>query len=141
MLMGTIVSMVLIFAGQLSVDFTNSIKQGLSTINFSEFLLGILLSFLLFAGSLHVNFNEIKSSVKSIVSFAIIGTLISTFLIGTPVYYLLAVFNINIPFIACLLLGSLISPTDPIAVIGILRKAKLSKSIEIKLTGESLFND
>ena len=139
--MGAIVSVGLIFAGELSDDFTNSIKQSLSTIDFSKFVLGILLSFLLFASSLHVKFHEIKSSAKSIFSFAILGTLLSTFLIGTAVYYLFPVFNINAPYITCLLFGSLISPTDPISVAGILKKANLSKSIEIKIVGESLFND
>ncbi len=104
-------------------------------------MLGVLLSFLFFASSLHVNVHEIKSSAKSILSFAILGTLLSTFLIGTAVYYLFPFFNIDAPYISCLLFGSLISPTDPISVTGILKKANLSKSIEIKIVGESLFND
>jgi len=140
-LMGTLVSFALIFIGKLSGGFTESIKQSLSEINFSEFILEILLSFLLFAGSLHVKFNEIKSSAKSIISFAVLGTLISTVIIGSLVYYLLPFFNAQVPYVACLLFGALISPTDPIAVIGILKQANLSKSIEIKITGESLFND
>ena len=80
--------------------------------------------------------SEIKSSAASILSFATVGTLISTFLVGTSAYYLLTLFGIEAPYIACLLFGALISPTDLIAVIGILKKAKLSKSIEIKITGE-----
>jgi CPA1 family monovalent cation:H+ antiporter len=140
-LMGTLVSFALIFTGKLSGGFTDSIKQSLAEINFSEFILEILLSFLLFAGSLHVKFDEIKSSAKSIVSFAVLGTLISTAIIGSLVYYLLPLFDAEVPYVACLLFGALISPTDPIAVIGILKQAKLSKSIEIKITGESLFND
>ena len=140
-LMGTLVSFALIFIGKLSGGFTDSIKQSLAEINFSEFILEILLSFLLFAGSLHVKFDEIKSSAKSIVSFAVLGTLISTAIIGSLVYYLLPLFDAQVPYVACLLFGALISPTDPIAVIGILKQAKLSKSIEIKITGESLFND
>ena len=140
-LMGTLVSFALIFIGKVSGGFTDSIKQSLAEINFSEFILEILLSFLLFAGSLHVKFDEIKSSAKSIVSFAVLGTLISTAIIGSLVYYLLPLFDAQVPYVACLLFGALISPTDPIAVIGILKQAKLSKSIEIKITGESLFND
>lgn len=141
MLMGTIFSTLLIIFGQLSPEFTKYIKSELAAIDFSEFLLGILLSFLLFAGSLHVNFTEMKKLWKSITSFATVGVIISTFLIGTGTFYLLPLFNIDIPFIACLLFGALISPTDPIAVMGILSKVGLSKSIEIRITGESLFND
>jgi monovalent cation:H+ antiporter, CPA1 family len=141
MLMGTLVSIGVVLAGTLSVDFTTSIKHRLSTIDFSEFILGILLSFLLFAGSLHVKFDEIKSYAKSIVSFATAGTVISTFLVGAAVYYLLPLFHIHFSLISCLLFGALISPTDPVAVIGILKKANLSKPIEVRVTGESLFND
>lgn len=141
MLMGVLVSVGLISMGKLSSDFTQSIKEGLSTLDFSKFILGILLSFLLFAGSLHVKFGDIKSSTKSILSFATVGTLISLFLIGTTIFYLLPFFNIQVPYVMCLLFGALISPTDPIAVIGILGKGNLSKSIETKIVGESLFND
>ncbi|MBL7991771.1 MAG: sodium:proton antiporter [Candidatus Kapabacteria bacterium] len=141
MLMGTIVSVTLIIAGQLSPAFTAYIKQELRLIDFSQFLLGILLSFLLFAGSLHVNFNALKHSGLSIVSFATMGTILSTVFIGTIAYYLFAAMGVGLPYIACLLFGALISPTDPIAVLGILKQAKISHSIEIKITGESLFND
>jgi CPA1 family monovalent cation:H+ antiporter len=141
MLMGTLVSLGLIFTGQLSESFTAAVQEGLSEINFSEFILGILLSFLLFAGSLHIKFEEIRSTAKSIISFATVGTLLSTFLIGTVIYYLLPVFEIQLAYTACLLFGALISPTDPIAVIGILKRSNLAKSVEIRITGESLFND
>jgi CPA1 family monovalent cation:H+ antiporter len=141
MLMGTIVSVALIIAGHLSPAFTAYIKQEIRLIDFSKFLLGILLSFLLFAGSLHVNFNALKHSGLSIVSFATMGTVLSTVFIGTIAYYLFAAMGVALPYIACLLFGALISPTDPIAVLGILKQAKISHSIEIKITGESLFND
>ncbi len=141
MLMGTLVSIAVIITGELSPAFTIYIKQQLSLINFSEFLLGILLSFLLFAGSLHVNYSSLRESAKSVISFATVGVLISTGLIATGIYYLLLLFNMQIPFIPCLLFGALISPTDPIAVLGILRKAHLPKKVEIKITGEALFND
>lgn len=141
MLMGTVVSLVIIIAGQLSPAVTAYIKQELALIDFSQFLLGILLSFLLFAGSLHVNFDDLKRSGLSIISFATMGTILSTVFIGTIVYYLFAAMNAPIPYIGCLLFGALISPTDPIAVLGILKKANIAHSVEIKITGESLFND
>jgi CPA1 family monovalent cation:H+ antiporter len=82
-----------------------------------------------------------KASAKSITVFATIGVLISTFLIGTAAYYLLHLFNLDVPYINCLLFGALISPTDPVAVLSILKEAKISDSIKIKIEGESLFND
>jgi len=139
--MGLVVSIGLISIGKLSPGFTQSIKNSLLALDFSEFILGIVLSFLLFGGSLHVKLEDIKASAKSIFSFATIGTLVSTFLIGTLTYLLMPVFGIQTPFIACLLFGALISPTNPIAVIGILGKSNLSKSIETNIVGESLFND
>ncbi len=141
MLMGLVVSIGLISIGKLSPGFTQSIKDSLLALDFSEFILGIVLSFLLFAGSLHVKLDDIKASAKSIFSFATIGTLISTCLIGTLAFFLLPFIGIEAPFLACLLFGALISPTDPIAVIGILGKSNLSKSIETNIVGESLFND
>jgi CPA1 family monovalent cation:H+ antiporter len=139
--MGTLIAIAIIMAGQVFPSFTTYIKEKLTHFNFSEFLLGILLSFLLFAGSLRLNVSEMKASGKSIAAFSTIGVLISTFLIGTITYYLLQLFAINIPYIHCLLFGALISPTDPVAVLSILKGANISSSIKIKIEGESLFND
>ncbi|MEC3874348.1 cation:proton antiporter [Chryseobacterium salviniae] len=141
MLMGVIAAMGVIIAGYFSKGFTEIITEKLLLIDFSEFLLGILLSFLLFAGSLHISFPDLKASSKSIVSFATLGTLISTAAVGFALFYILPLFGQNIPLIYCLLFGALISPTDPIAVMGILTKANLSKKIETNIVGESLFND
>jgi monovalent cation:H+ antiporter, CPA1 family len=139
--MGTIISLVLLAAGHLFPSFTQLIKQELAAIDFSEFLLGILLSFLLFAGSLRLNMGHMLASAKSITVFATIGVLVSTFLAGTIAFYILHLFNLNIPYINCLLFGALISPTDPVAVLNILKDARISDSIKIKIEGESLFND
>lgn len=141
MLMGVVTSVLMIAGGTISAPFTNLIKAELLHFDFSEFVLGILLSFLLFAGSLHVNYQEMKSSAVSILSFASVSTIVSTFLIGGVAYFVLGRFGFEVPLLACLLFGALVSPTDPIAVIGILKSAGLSKSIEIKITGESLLND
>lgn len=141
MLMGVLVATGVIVTGYFSVGFTEMIREKLSLIDFSEFLLGILLSFLLFAGSMHVSIPDLKKSAKSIISFATIGTLISTVVVGYSLFYLLSAFNQPIPLIYCLLFGALISPTDLIAVMGILKKTNLSKNIETNIVGESLFND
>ncbi|HCN50410.1 MAG TPA: sodium:proton antiporter [Chryseobacterium sp.] len=141
MMMGVFAAAGVIVTGYFSSGFTEMIREKLALIDFSEFLLGILLSFLLFAGSLHVSIPDLKKSAKSIISFATIGTLISTLIVGYSLFYLLSAFHQDIPLIYCLLFGALISPTDPIAVMGILKKTNLSKNIETNIVGESLFND
>jgi monovalent cation:H+ antiporter, CPA1 family len=141
MLMGTIASLAIVAISYFSPPFTEMVKEKLALIDFSEFILGVLLSFLLFAGSLHVQAKELRKSAKSILSFAVVGTVISTFIVAGGFYYLMQVFHQQIPFLYCLLFGALIAPTDPIAVMGILKKANLSKEVETNIVGESLFND
>jgi monovalent cation:H+ antiporter, CPA1 family len=140
-LTGTLIALVLIIAGHFSPPFTETIRQSLARLNFSEFLLGMLLSFLLFAGSLHINYKAIRYYAGIIFTFSTIGTILSAFFIGSAVYFLFRLFHIDADYISCLLFGALISPTDPIAVLNIMRKANLPHPIEIKITAESLFND
>lgn len=116
-------------------------KLLIAQIDFKTVLLDVMLSFLLFAGALHTNFQQLKIQRKPILTFATFGTLTSTFLVGVFVYYVLKLVNLDVDFIYCLLFGALISPTDPIAVLGILKQAKVPKKLETKIVGESLFND
>jgi CPA1 family monovalent cation:H+ antiporter len=101
----------------------------------------IMLSFLLFAGGFHLNAHRLAAQKWPILVLATVGILISTFLVGGAFYLLFSLFGIHVPFIACLLFGSLISPTDPIAVLAILKSAGIPESLELKIAGESLFND
>jgi CPA1 family monovalent cation:H+ antiporter len=116
-------------------------KEFIQSIDFKTVLLDIMLSFLLFAGALHTNFAELKTQRKPVIAFATLGILISTLLSGVFVYYLLQLIHFPVDFIYCLLFGALISPTDPIAVLGIMKKVGAPKNLEIKIVGESLFND
>jgi len=116
-------------------------REFIATIDFETVLLDIMLSFLLFAGALHTNFNQLKIQRWPILVFATLGVLVSTFLVGIITFFLLPMFGLEVPFIYCLLFGALISPTDPIAVLGILKKANAPKKLETKIVGESLFND
>lgn len=109
--------------------------------DFEHLLFDGILSFLLFAGALHVNIRELAKERWSILLFATVGVLISTFLIGGGLKLLALAMNIDMPFIYCLLFGSLISPTDPIAVLSILKETNVAKSLQLKIEGESLFND
>lgn len=110
-------------------------------VDFKTVLLDLMLGFLLFAGALHTDLEKLKKHRWPILAFATFGVLVSTFLIGTASFYLLKMLGMDVPFINCLLFGALISPTDPIAVLGILKKVGAPKKLEIKIVGESLFND
>ncbi|OIQ40264.1 MAG: sodium:proton antiporter [Bacteroidetes bacterium MedPE-SWsnd-G1] len=116
-------------------------KLLISEIDFETVLLDVMLSFLLFAGALHTSFQQLKVQRKPILAFATLGTITSTFLVGILVYYLLPLLSLEVDFIYCLLFGALISPTDPIAVLGILKQVGAPKKLETKIVGESLFND
>ncbi len=113
----------------------------LASIDFDETLLHGMLSFLLFAGALHVNLNDLAKQRWVIGILATFGVVGATFLIGGGAYYLFGMLQLNVPLVYCLLFGALISPTDPIAVLGILKSAGAPKTLETKITGESLFND
>jgi len=119
----------------------NAEKYIITHIDFKEVLLDIMLSFLLFAGALHTNFEQLRVQRWPILAFSTLGVIISTFLIGIGMFWVLPLIGLEIPFIYCLLFGALISPTDPIAVLSILKQAGAPKRLETKIVGESLFND
>lgn len=110
-------------------------------IDFDETLLTGMLGFLLFAGAMHINLDELLARKWTIGILASVGVVTSMFLVAAGSYAVFSLFGFEVPFIYCLLFGTLISPTDPIAVMGILKTAGASKSLEIKIAGESLFND
>jgi len=116
-------------------------KTMLVSIDFNATLLHGMLSFLLFAGALHVNLHDLAKQKWVIAILATAGVLTSTFIVGGAAWWLLGQFGLHVPLIDCLLFGALISPTDPIAVLGILKSSGAPKSLEVKITGESLFND
>lgn len=128
-------------AMDLSMGLAAKIKLLMDNIDFNATLMQGMLSFLLFAGALHVNINDLAKNKWIIGFLATIGICLSTLIIAFVCQWVLAKINIDLPFIYCLLFGALISPTDPIAVIGILKSAGAPKSLETKISGESLFND
>lgn len=139
--------MAMIFTLGISISslFTDVILNNavsiISSIDFKEVILDVMLSFLLFAGALHTKFAQLKVQRYPILMFATVGVLISTFLIGTLAFYLLNYLQLPITYLQALLFGALISPTDPIAVLGILKHAGAPEKLETKIVGESLFND
>lgn len=142
MLMAIVASLFIRFAGSTLIPHTTErMFKLISGLDFTEVLMGAMLNFLLFAGAIHVNFADLRQQKLPVITFSTISVIMSTFIIGAILYFIAPVFNIELPFLYCLLFGALISPTDPIAVLGILKKANVSKSLETKITGESLFND
>lgn len=142
MVISLVVSMFAIFLGFLGFDQLIDYEVGLlAQLDFAEVLLDGMLSMLLFAGALHVNINDLRKYKLPIGILAVIGTLVSAFLIAGATYVALPLLGFELSFIWCLLFGALISPTDPIAVMGILASAGAPKSLETVIAGESLFND
>jgi len=110
-------------------------------IDFYETLMDGMLSFLLFAGALHVNLDDLRQQKWVILLLSTAGVLTSTFLVGGLTWLIFNALGIYMPFIYCLVFGALISPTDPIAVLSVLKSVGVKKSLETKIAGESLFND
>lgn len=134
-------SLGIILLGNLGFGSEEEALQLVNSIDFDETLLHGMLSFLLFAGALHMDINRLMKQKWIIMTLATFGTVSSTFIMGAATWFILGLLDLNIPFIYCLLFGALISPTDPIAVLGILKKAGVPESLETKICGESLFND
>ena len=141
MIMAVVASLTIIILESVVPALYSFFCQTVLDIDFENFLLDVLLSFLLFAGAMHVNITDLKKEKWPILLFATLGVLISTFVVGGLLFGAGRMVGLGIPFIHCLLFGALISPTDPIAVIAILKSAGVSKSLELKIEGESLFND
>ena len=122
-------------------DTTREMYQLMQDFDFNEILMGAMLNFLLFAGALHINVYDLKEHKWPILTYASVSVVLSAFIISGILYVVTPYLGITIPYIYCLLFGTLISPTDPIVVLGVLKEAKVPKMIETKITGESLFND
>lgn len=141
MVIAIIFSMVMLFTNYIDPQLFQYAETLVEQINFSDVLLNVMLSFLLFAGALHTDSSLLRKEGRTILLFSVVGVVISTFLIASLLYGVVQLTGYNLNFIYCLLFGALISPTDPIAVLGILTKAGVPKKVEINIVGESLFND
>jgi len=141
MLIAMLSSLGLLLLGPFTLGLKEQVAVMLETVDFDDTLLHGMLSFLLFAGALHVNLADLAKQRWVIAVLATAGVLSATFIVGYMAYWIFGLFGLEIPLIYCFLFGALISPTDPIAVLGILTKAGAEKTLETKITGESLFND
>jgi len=122
-------------------DTTKEFFELIKEFDFNEILMGAMLNFLLFAGALHVNISDLKEQKIPIIIYSTVSVVLSALIISILLYYIAPMVGISIPYMYCLVFGTLISPTDPIVVLGVLKQAKVPKRIETKIVGESLFND
>lgn len=137
-----ILSLLLIITAELGlISIEDHVTTLLQKISFHDLVIDGMLSFLLFAGAIRIDLNALKEQKWEITSLAIGGTIASTFIIATLVYYILPLFQVHLPWMYCLLFGALISPTDPIAVLSIFKEMKIPTKFSIIAEGESLFND
>lgn len=142
MLIALVMSLSLIIIGHLGfLVEEEEVHTLVASIDFSDVLLKGMLAFLLFAGALHVNINDLLEKKWEIGILSTAGVVMSTLIIGTAIYFVTPLIGLQLDYIYCLLFGALISPTDPIAILGMLKKAQVPKSLSTKIAGESLFND
>lgn len=136
-----LLSLGLIGLYQLGLFDIHMAKDIIGSIDFSEVLLHGMLSFLLFAGALHIRTPDLKEVGITVAVLATVGVVMATFIIGTLVWKAAHLVGLDLPYIYALLFGALISPTDPIAVMAIIKTSGLSKKLYTKVGAESLFND
>ena len=123
------------------LGFRTAVRGAVESLDFPDLLMQGMLSFLLFAGALHVDLEAMAQRKWAIGTMATVGVLISTFVVGYATFLVAGWLGFTIPLSYCLVFGALISPTDPIAVLGILKSVDVPASLEAKIAGESLFND
>lgn len=141
MLIAMITSILLVIFGSRFETTLTDFSKLIAGLDFTEVLMGAMLNFLLFAGAVHVNIRDLKEQRGPIVIFSTLSVILSALLVGLLTYMIANWIGFNLPLIYCILFGALISPTDPIAVLSILKDANVPKSLETKIAGESLFND
>jgi CPA1 family monovalent cation:H+ antiporter len=141
MTIALVLSLALVFADVVGIGLREPAARFLDALHFEDTLLGSMLALLLFAGALHVDLGYLYGQKKIIALLATVGVVLTTFVAAVLVFYAANLLGLPLTFLDALLFGALISPTDPIAVLGILKNAKAPKSLETKIAGESLFND
>ncbi len=141
MVIALAMSLALVLLNALGIGLAVDARGFVQGIDFNLALMQGMLSFLLFAGALHVNLDDLFQQKWIVGILASVGVVLSTFIVGTASYYAFGLVGLELPYTYCLLFGALISPTDPIAVVGIMKLARAPKTLETKMTGESLFND
>ena len=138
---GLVASVIVFLVGVAYPPLLQSVCMAIEDFDFSEVVLGFLLGFLIFAGAFSSDAEGMNRERWPILLFSTVGILISTFVVSGMTFGVLSLLGIPIPFIHCLLFGALISPTDPIAVLAILKTTAVPRSLQADIAGESLLND
>ena len=141
MVLGLVASLGLVGLARFEVKPVLEFARLVNKLDFSTIVMQVMLGFLLFAGAIQVDARRLGRLRWPVGVLALVGTPLSTAIVAGAMYLLLPLFGLPTPFIYCVLFGALISPTDPVAVLSILTKANIPKSLETKIVGESLFND
>lgn len=141
MIMALVLSFITLVTGWLFPAFKEGAVGIMEEFDFSEVLYQIVLSFMLFAGAMQIDFKKLAEERTPVIILATTGVILSTVLVGTGVYFLLDFLGIHLNFLYCLVFGALISPTDPIAISATIRRFHLSQNLNVRISGESLFND
>jgi len=146
MVLAIFLSAGVLIAGQISPSFLSFATSLTEEFDFSVLLIDVMLPFLLFAGAISVNVHELLKDKLTILLLASFGVIFSTFAVGTGLFWLIeqplfGLSELGLTYVDCLLFGSLIAPTDPIAVLAMVKKMNLSSVTETRIAGESLFND
>jgi CPA1 family monovalent cation:H+ antiporter len=141
MLFALLLSWAVMGCARLGLIDLSPATEFVSNIDFSSIFLHGMLSFLLFAGALHVDLAELKKYRVVVAFLATVGVVLATFVTGTLVWWAAKILGFDIPYVQALLFGALISPTDPVAVLGILRGSQIARSLRLKIGSESLLND
>ncbi len=142
-MMGAVASLIILAIDFLTPtsDLAGAVSHFLEGIDFHEALMDGMLSFLLFAGAMHVDIDDLRKGRWQILVLSTIGVVASTLLVGFGFWGLSAAMGLAVPLIWCLVFGALISPTDPVAVMGVLKTARVPPTLQATIAGESLFND
>jgi len=141
MVIGLVMSLTIVGAGYLGFEIRSTATVFITQFDFSESLMQGMLSFLLFAGAIKINLGDLARQKFVVTVLATVGVVATTFIVGTSFYYILGLLGLSLPFAYCLVFGALIAPTDPVAVLSILKSLGVPKTLETKIAGESLFND
>jgi monovalent cation:H+ antiporter, CPA1 family len=141
MIAGMALSTAIVLLAKAGFVFAIELSSAINNINFSKIVLDAMLCFLLFAGAMQTDFAELKANRYSIAIFSVVSTILNALLLALAVFAICTISGYNISFNHCMLLGAILSPTDPIAILGLLSKTNIPTNVKTTIVGESLFND
>lgn len=141
MIIAIFVSVVLMLTSSMFPAFFRDSIALIDSVDFGKMLTGAVLSFLLFAGTISIRIDDLKNQKLAVLLFSTLSVVLSTLIVGVLLYWLLELLGMRIALLHCFLFGALISPTDPVSVLAILKDSRISKALETKIAGESIFND